>query len=187
AAGNGPALRHPDFGFGGFVRAPRQKPWIAAVTGFAMGGGLEFALACDMIIAGTSAQFGLPESLRGILAGAGGMFRLPRVIPRPIAVEMMTSGKRLGAARAFELGLVNEVVADDQIMAAALALAERVAAAAPLAVQESLTMIRAAADHDEAVLWDMSLAASARVSASEDAKEGPRAFKEKRPPVWTGR
>jgi enoyl-CoA hydratase/carnithine racemase len=140
-----------------------------------------------MIVAGASAQFGLPETLRGILAGAGGMFRLPRVIPRPIAVEMMTSGKRLGAARAFELGLVNEVVADDQIMAAALALAERVAAAAPLAVQESLTMIRAAADHDEAVLWDMSLAASARVSASEDAKEGPRAFKEKRPPVWTGR
>ena len=184
AAGRGPSLMTRDGGFAGFVYAVRHKPWIAAVHGFAMGGGLEFALACDMVVAARDAVFGLPEPKRGLLAAAGGAYRLPRAIPRAIALEMLTTGATIDAQRAHELGLVNRVVALAELPDAALALAAQVAANAPLSVRESLAIGRAAAEWDEAALRRFSAEATARVMASDDAREGPRAFVEKRPPVW---
>jgi enoyl-CoA hydratase/carnithine racemase len=184
AAGHGASLMTRDGGFAGFVYAARQKPWIAAVHGFAMGGGLEFALACDMVVAAQDAVFGLPEPKRGLLAAAGGAYRLPRAIPRAIALEMLTTGATIDARRAYELGLVNRVVDVAALPEAALALAAQVAANAPLSVRESLAIGRAAAELDEAALRQLSAEATARVMASEDAREGPRAFVEKRAPVW---
>jgi enoyl-CoA hydratase/carnithine racemase len=184
AAGRGPSLMTPDGGFAGFVYAVRHKPWIAAVHGFAMGGGLEFALACDMVVAARDAMFGLPEPRRGLLAAAGGVYRLPRAIPRAIALEMLTTGAAVDAQRAHALGLVNHVVELAALPDAALALAAQVAANAPLSVRESLAIARAAAELDEAALRRLSAEATARVMASEDAREGPRAFVEKRVPVW---
>lgn len=184
AAGRGLSLMTPEGGFAGFVHAPRTKPWIAAVHGFAVGGGLEFSLACDMVVAADNAVFGLPEPKRGLIAAAGGMFRLPRAVPRAIALEMLTTGASITAQRAYELGLVNRVVTGDELAGAALALAEQIAANAPLSVRESLAMGRIAAERREDELWQMSTQATARVMASEDASEGPRAFVEKRAPVW---
>jgi enoyl-CoA hydratase/carnithine racemase len=184
AAGRGLELMTRDGGFAGFVYAVRHKPWIAAVHGFAVGGGLEFALACDMVVASSDAVFGLPEPKRGLLAAAGGAYRLPRAIPRAIALEMLTTGTTINAHRAHELGLVNRVVEPAALPDAALALAAQVAANAPLSVRESLAIGRAAAELDEAQLRRLSTDATARVMASDDAREGPRAFVEKRPPVW---
>jgi len=184
AAGRGPSLMTRDGGFAGFVYAVRHKPWIAAVHGFAMGGGLEFALACDMVVAARDAVFGLPEPRRGLLAAAGGVYRLPRAIPRAIALEMLTTGATIDAQRAYALGLVNRVVELAALPDAALALASQVAANAPLSVRESLAIGRAAAELDEGSLRQLSAEATARVMASEDAREGPRAFVEKRAPVW---
>jgi len=184
AAGRGPLLMTPDGGFAGFVYSVRHKPWIAAVHGFAMGGGLEFALACDMVVVARDAVFGLPEPKRGLLAAAGGVYRLPRAIPRAIALEMLTTGATIDAQRAHALGLVNRVVELAALPDAALALAAQVAANAPLSVRESLAIGRAAAELDEATLRRLSAEATARVMASEDAREGPRAFVEKRAPVW---
>ncbi len=186
AAGHGLSLRTPDGGFAGFVHAPRRKPWIAAVQGFALGGGLELPLACDLIVAAKGAVFGLPEPSRGILAGAGGMFRLPRAIPRAVALEMLITGAPIDAARAYALGLVNRVVDEAVLIAEALKIAERVVANAPMSVRESLAVGRIASEQTEAALWQLSTAASARVLAHEDSREGPRAFVEKRPPVWRG-
>ncbi|MBT9598136.1 MAG: enoyl-CoA hydratase/isomerase family protein [Vitreoscilla sp.] len=184
AAGRGPSLMTREGGFAGFVYAVRHKPWIAAVHGFAMGGGLEFALACDMVVAAQNAVFGLPEPKRGLLAAAGGAYRLPRAIPRAIALEMLTTGATIDAPRAYALGLVNRVVELAELPQAALALAAQVAANAPLSVRESLAIGRAAAELDEGALRRLSAEATARVMASEDAREGPRAFVEKRAPVW---
>jgi enoyl-CoA hydratase/carnithine racemase len=186
AAGRGNELMTAKGGFAGFTHAARRKPWIAAVRGFALGGGLELSLACDMIIAGAGASFGLPEVKRGIIAAAGGAYRLPRAIPRAVAFEMVASGVPISAQRAYELGLVNRVVADDEVRGAAVALAESIAANAPLAVQESLAVARIAAEHTDADMQTRLSAASARVMASPDAREGPRAFVEKRAPVWQG-
>jgi len=184
AAGRGLSLLTPDGGFAGFVYAQRKKPWIAAVHGFALGGGLELSLACDMIVAADSTVFGLPEAKRGLLAGAGGMFRLPRAIPRAIALEMLTTGASIDAHRAYALGLVNRVVDETSRIKEAIAIAEQVATNAPLSVRESLALGRIAAERREEELRQLSSAASARVTGSEDAREGPRAFVEKRVPVW---
>jgi enoyl-CoA hydratase/carnithine racemase len=184
AAGHARSLMTRDGGFAGFVYAARQKPWIAAVHGYAMGGGLEFALACDMVVAAQDAVFGLPEPKRGLLAAAGGAYRLPRAVPRAIALEMLTTGATIDARRAYELGLVNRVVDAAALPEAALALAAQVAANAPLSVRESLAIARAAAELDEVALRQLTADATARVMASEDAREGPRAFVEKRAPVW---
>jgi enoyl-CoA hydratase/carnithine racemase len=186
ASGHGQSLLTQDGGFAGFVRAARRKPWIAAVQGFALGGGLELSLACDLILAAKGALFGLPEPSRGILAGAGGMFRLPRAIPRAIALEMLITGAPIDAARAYELGLVNRVVDEADLVAEAIKIAERVAANAPMSVRESLAIGRIANEQTEAALWQISAAASARVLACDDSREGPRAFVEKRLPVWRG-
>lgn len=174
-------------GFAGFVYAARSKPWIAAVRGYALGGGTELALACEMVIAGESSVFGLPEVKRSLVPAAGGVFRLPRAIPKPVATEMLLSGDSISARRAYELGLLNDVVADDQVIPRAVELATRIAANAPLAVQECLKLIRMANDHSDEELANLTLRAVGKLMHTQDYQEGPRAFLERRPPNWSGR
>jgi enoyl-CoA hydratase/carnithine racemase len=186
AAGRGRELSTERSGFAGFVRAQRSKPWIAMVGSSALGGGLELCLACDMIVAARSARFGLPEVKRGIFAGAGGAIRLPLVIPRLIALEMIATGDPIDAERAFSIGLVNRIVADPDLQIATLALAEAIAGNAPISVRESLALARAAHEHPETEMWRRNAVAGRKVMSSQDAKEGPQAFLEKRSPSWTG-
>lgn len=186
AAGRAQELSTEVGGFGGFVRYPRAKPVIAAVHGFALAGGMELVLACDMVVAADDAIFGLPEVTRGIVAAGGGMFRLPRVIPPARARELLLTGARLPAVEAHALGLVNRLVPADQVLATARELADAICANAPVAVRETLALARAAQEIDEQEAWRRSGEASRRVAQSEDAKEGPRAFAEKRSPRWTG-
>ena len=187
AAGGANALFTERGGFAGFVDAPRSKPWIAAVNGKALAGGCEIVLACDMVVASDDAAFGLPEVTRGLIAAAGGLYRLPRVLPRPLALELILTADTLPAADALRLGWLNRVVPAAQVVDEALALARRITRNAPVAVRESLRIARQAADLDEAQLRELSLQARQRVQATEDYREGPRAFIEKRPPRWSGR
>jgi len=186
AAGRSKDLSTPAGGMAGFVKAARTKPWIAAVQGFAMGGGCEMVLACDMAVAGRSAKFGLPEAKRGLLAAAGGAFRIARALPRPLAIELLTVCDTMDADRAAHFGLVNRVVADEDVVKEALLMAHAVAANAPLSVRESLALARSAHEQTEAQLWELTNQAVDRVMQSNDAREGPRAFLEKRAPQWTG-
>lgn len=186
ASGGGAELVDPDKGFGGFVRAVRAKPWIAAVDGAAMGGGFELALACDMIVVSDRALFGLPEVKRGLLAMAGGAIRLPRRLPRALAIEALLTGELISPAQALEHGLVNRVVAQDLLETTARDLAALIARNAPIALRESLQLARATDGLDESGLWQANDAATLRVVSSADAREGPRAFMEKREPRWSG-
>lgn len=186
AAGRGRQLRTTRGGFAGFVNAPRSKPWIAAVNGAALGGGTELALACDLVVAAAHVVFGLPEVQRGLIAGAGGLYRLPRALPRAIALELVLTADSFDAQQAHRWGLVNRVVPPEQALTMALALAERIARNAPLAVRESLRIARLSNDLTEAELQALSTEGLARVAASEDLKEGLRAFAEKRSPHWSG-
>ena len=187
SAGRGAALATRNGGFGGFVRAQRSKLWIAAAQGHALAGGLELLLACDLAVAADSANFGLPEVKRSLVAGAGGVFRLPRALPKAIALEIIATGDPISAARAAHHGLVNAVVPAAEVISAALALARRVTVNAPIAVREAVGVARQAYDRTEPELWELSAAASRRVFNTEDFKEGPRAFVEKRAPNWVGR
>jgi enoyl-CoA hydratase len=187
AKGEGRSLGTKEGGFAGFTSARRTKPWIAAVEGHVLAGGLEIALACDFIVAGETAKFGLPEAKRGLLAAAGGAYRLPRLLPRAIAMEMIATGASIDAPRAAQFGLINRLVPAGQAVAAARELAAAIATSAPLAVREGLALARATLDHDDAELARMTHEANKRLFATEDFREGPRAFIEKRPPRWTGR
>jgi enoyl-CoA hydratase/carnithine racemase len=187
AAGRGHTLMTARGGFAGFVDAARIKPWIAAPNAPALGGGLELCLACDMIVAADTAIFGLPEVRRGLLALAGGIFRLPRVIPRAIALEMIATGRPIDAQRALQLGLINQIASTAQAIPQALKLALELCEGAPLAVRESLALARIT---DETPLLEMQRLgheAMARIFASEDLKLGVQAFMAKRKPEWTGR
>lgn len=187
SGGTGLAMETPEGGFAGFVYASRTKPWIAAVEGLAVAGGCEICLACDMIVASTNAGFGLPEVKRGLLAGAGGLHRLPNRVPAAIACEMIATGDPITAERAAQHGLVNCLVEPGRTVDAALALAARIICNAPLAVQYSLAAARAGAalaDNEGRKVADRAMA---RLRETEDFREGPRAFVEKREPVWTGR
>lgn len=187
AAGRAMGLRTDKGGFAGLVNYPREKPWIAAVEGMALGGGLELVLACDMVVATRSASFGLPEVQRGLIAGAGGLHRLPRAIPRNVALELICTGVPITAERAFALGLVNRVVEVGQALESAVDLAQKVCVAAPVAVRESLRVARAAPDLDDVALRAMTIEARERNARSDDSREGPLAFIEKRKPNWAGR
>lgn len=187
SSGQGQGLRTERSGFAGFVHAQRSKPWIAAVNGPALAGGCEIALACDLIVAVPQSRFGLPEVKRGLVASAGGLYRLPRALPRAVALEMILTGEPIAAERALQLGLINQLADPAQLLAAARTLAGRITVNAPVAVRESLGVARHALDLSDAELQALSAEAQGRVMASEDFQEGPRAFIEKRAPRWTGR
>ena len=175
------------WGFAGYVAHHIGKPTIAAVNGFALGGGTELTLASDLAVAVETASFGLPEVKRGIYAGAGGAFRLGAQLPRKIAMEMLLTGDPIDAHRALSLGLVNAVVAPGRLMDAALALAARITVNAPLSVQASKRIALGIVDGriaGEAASWAQSLAEGDVLMRSADAAEGPRAFGEKRAPNW---
>ena len=185
--GNAQSLSVPEKGFGGLVYAKRTKPWIAAVGGFALAGGTELALACDMIVASEKSKFGLPEVTRGIVAAAGGVFRLPRVLPKAIAMEYIATGKHIPVEQALQFGMINRLVPDGKHLEAAIELATTITANAPIAVRESLSVARQALNLGDKELIDLMHTASAKVFATEDAKEGPLAFVEKRKPKWKGK
>jgi enoyl-CoA hydratase/carnithine racemase len=187
AAGRAMMLRTAEGGFAGFTHRTRQKPWIAAVDGFAVGGGCEIALACDMIVASETSVFGLPEPKRGLIAGAGGVYRLPRALPRHIALELIATGGELPASRAYAFGMVNRLTPPGKPVETAIDLARRVCDCAPVAVYESLKVARVAADFDDATLKQMTDSGRDRNSQTADYNEGPRAFLEKRAPKWIGR
>lgn len=174
-------------GFAGFCMAPPRKPTIAAVEGYALAGGLELAIACDLVVAGDTARFGIPETKRGLVAGAGGLLRLPRQIPSRIAKELALTGDFIDAARAVAIGLINTVVPAGGALDAALALAAKIAANGPLAVMASKRIIDESRDWSSAEMWQKQDAINAPVVTSEDAIEGARAFAEKRAPIWKSR
>jgi len=171
----------------GIVAQPPRKPIVAAVEGPALGGGFEIALACDLIVAGESAVFGLPEVQRGLVASGGGVLRLPQRIPRNLATEAVLTGRPLTAARCAELGLVNALVPDGQALAAARRLAAEIAGNAPLAVAASKAVMARSADWPAEEQFARQEAVIAPVRTSRGAKEGARAFAEKRAPRWEGR
>jgi enoyl-CoA hydratase len=174
-------------GFAGLTEAPPAKPLIAAVEGWALAGGCEIALACDLIVAARDARFGIPEVKRGLVAAAGGLVRLPRRIPAGIAMELALTGDPLPAADAHRLGLVNTLTEPGGALDGARALAARIAANGPLAVAASKQIIARQHDWDLTDAWRMQEHITRPVFTSEDAREGARAFAEKRAPIWTGR
>jgi crotonobetainyl-CoA hydratase len=184
-----------DWGPGGFAGLTElfdlDKPVIAAVNGYAAGGGLELALACDLIVAVDDARFSSPEVRVGIVADAGGMFRLPKRIPRALAMEMLLTGRPIDAERAARAGLVNRVVERAELLATARGLAAEIETAAPLAVRATKAIVAAteelSVEDGYRAVREGRVPAYRRALASEDAKEGPRAFAEKRDPVWQGR
>lgn len=180
--------RGEDIGpFNKFVRAGCEKPLIAAVEGFAIAGGCEMALACDLIVAAKGAKIGIREVKVGLFAAAGGVFRLPSRVGYAKAMEMAITGDHLLAEEANDAGMISALTEVGGAVDAAIALAERVAKNAPLAVAASKKLVRAAAQgHDEEKLWEMQGPLAAKIFSSNDAKEGPRAFAEKREPKWTG-
>lgn len=186
-SGQGGGLSTKKGGFGGYVYRDRKKPIIAAIDGLATAGGCEIALASDLIVASDRSAFGLAEVKRNLIAAAGGLFRLPRAIGKAPAMEVILTGEPLSAQRAYELGLVNRVVAPARVLDEALEMAGKIASAAPLAVQASRKVVLASADLDEDQLKKMSNTEIAAVMNSEDTKEGLTAFIEKRPPNWKGR
>jgi enoyl-CoA hydratase len=177
----------PGRGFGGRAARPPAKPLIAAVEGYALAGGFELALSADMIVAARDAKFGLPEVRRGLVAGAGGLFRLPRRIPRALAMEIILTGEFIGAEHAHAIGLVNRLAEPGSALTEALALARTIAANGPLAVRVSKTIIEQSADWSDAESFERQGSLVMPVFASADAQEGALAFAEKRPPVWQGK
>lgn len=176
-----------DRGFAGIVRRASVKPLIAAVEGFAVAGGLEVALACDLIVAARGAKLGVPEVKRSLVAAGGALLRLPRRIPYHLAMELALTGDPILAERAAEVGLVNRLAEPGGAVEVALGLAGEIAANAPLALAASKRILEEQWDWDAAEMWDAQSAISDPVFASEDAREGATAFAEKRPPVWRGK
>jgi len=183
-----------DWGAGGFAGLTElfelNKPVIAAVDGMAVGGGFELALACDLIVASESSEFFLPESRVGLIADGGGVLRLPKRLPYSIAMEMFLIGRRMGAREAFDRGLVNHVTPDGTALSRAWTLAEQILASAPLAVQAYKEVVKATAHLPVSVGYEVmrtdSCSTYRRMRESEDFREGPRAFAEKRAPQWKG-
>lgn len=173
-------------GFGGFVYRERVKPIVVAVDGLATAGGMEIVLAADVVVATTRSSFGLAEVRHNLVAAAGGLFRLPRAIGRAPAMDAILTGEPIDAARAYQLGLVSRLVEPGAALDTAMAVADAIAAAAPLAVRASRTIVRAAALADDDELRTRSRALLDELLETDDAAEGLRAFAEKRPPEWQG-
>lgn len=173
-------------GFAGLTQRPPAKPLVAAVEGYALAGGFEVVLGCDLVVAAEDARFGIPEVTRGLVAGAGGLLRLQHRIPRNIAMEFALTGAFVDAPRAAELGLVNRVTPSGQALDGARELAAAVAANAPLAVAASKRIMAESADWTSEEMWDRQDAIAGPIFTSNDAMEGAAAFAEKRPPNWTG-
>jgi enoyl-CoA hydratase len=187
AAGRVATLATDRGGFAGITRLTRRKPLVASVDGPALAGGCELVLACDVVVASTAASFGIPEVKRALIAGAGGLFRLPRAVPLKVAMELALTGDPIGAERAYEVGLVNQVCEPGAALDHALALADRICANAPLAVQASRDVVLRGMLASDEEAWRITDAETAAVMTGEDFAEGPRAFIEKREPVWSGR
>ncbi|MFI5045673.1 MAG: enoyl-CoA hydratase-related protein [Acidimicrobiia bacterium] len=170
----------------GLIRRDRRKPLIAAVEGAAVGGGMEMVLACDLVVASRSARFGLPEVTIGALPTSGGLFRLPQAFPLNLARELVLTGAPVDADRAHAAGFVNLVTEPGDALAAAVELAGRICANAPVAVQASLAAINGMARRLDDDGWEATAAAGRRIADTEDLREGIRAFLERRPPRWTG-
>jgi enoyl-CoA hydratase len=176
-----------DRGFAGIVRRGPVKPLIAAVEGFAVAGGLEVALACDLLVAARGAKLGVPEVKRSLVAAGGALLRLPRRIPYHVAMELALTGNPIAADRAAELGLVNRLAEPGAAVQVAMDLAAEIGANAPLALVASKRILQEQWDWSAAEMWDAQSAISDPVFSSEDAREGATAFAEKRPPVWRGK
>jgi enoyl-CoA hydratase len=174
-------------GLAGVTKAPPRKPLIAAVEGWALAGGCEVALACDLIVAASDAKFGIPEVKRGLVAGAGGLIRLPRRIPAAIAMELALTGDPLPATDAYRLGLVNALTEPGEALEGARKLAARIAVNGPLAVAATKQIVTQQQDWDMTEVWDRQEPILRPAFNSEDAREGALAFAEKRVPVWKGR
>jgi enoyl-CoA hydratase len=173
-------------GFANIARRKFPKPIIAAVNGVALAGGCEIVLSCDLVIAAEHAGFGIPEVKRGLVAAGGGLLRLHQRIPYSIALELALTGETIDAQRAADLGFVNKVVPADQLVAEALALAEKICANAPLSVRASKEIMRRSVGMSEEEAWEMNAELITPIFTSKDAMEGSTAFAEKRPPVWQG-
>jgi enoyl-CoA hydratase len=184
AAGEFPVT---DKGFGGITQRDFPKPLIAAANGAALAGGFEILISCDMVVAADHAKFGIPEASRGLIAGGGGLIRLPKRIPLAVAYEMALTADPIDAARAYELGLVNRVVPGNQVLDQAIALAERIAKNAPLAVRTSKDVMKRSRELSEEECWNLNSEAFGLIGRSADALEGAIAFAEKREPSWQGK
>lgn len=174
-------------GFAGIVRRPAEKPLIAAVEGFAVAGGLEVAISCDLIVASRGAKFGVPEVKRALVAAAGGLMRLPKRIPYHVAMHMAITGEYIDAQRAYDVGLVTEVCEPGKALEKAIALACLIAKNGPFAVKCSKAIVRDTQDLTEAEGWEMQDRVGFPALDTEDAKEGAAAFAERREPIWKGR
>jgi enoyl-CoA hydratase len=180
------ATEGPPKGFDEFLRNGAKKPLIAAIEGFAVAGGLEIALSCDLLVAAAGVRLGIPEVGVGLFAAGGALMRLPRLVPYGVAMEMALTGDPISAEKALEYGLVARVAEPGKAVAEAIALATRIAKNAPLGVAASKRMIVDSFGRTEEEFWDHQTPHLRKVFASDDAKEGPRSFAEKRAPKWTG-
>ncbi|MGO9906567.1 MAG: crotonase/enoyl-CoA hydratase family protein [Solirubrobacteraceae bacterium] len=187
AFGAGERPHVPGRGFAGIVERAADKPLIAAIEGFAVAGGLEVALACDLIVAAKGARLGIPEVKRSLVAAGGALFRLPRTMPRNVAMQLALTGDLIEAERAHELGLVNRLADPGQALDTALELAETIAANGPLALAATKRIMVESADWPDAEYFDRQREIIEPVFNSEDAREGATAFAERRDPVWKGR
>ena len=184
---NGERIELKGRGLAGMIETPPKKPVIAAIEGYALAGGFEIALACDLIVASETAQFGLPEAKRGLIAGSGGLVRLPERMPRQIAMECALTGRMIPAMEAERWGLVNRLTPTGGAVEGARALAIEIAANAPLSLVATKEIVSAGHRWPEAELWPRQNAILETVITSEDAREGAAAFAEKRAPIWRGR
>ena len=181
----GERVELPGRGLAGIIETPPRKPVIAAIEGYALAGGCEIALACDLMVAADNAQFGLPEVKRGLMAGSGGLMRLPQRIPRQIAMQYALTGEMMSATEARQWGLVNLLTSSGEALDGAKTLAHKIAANAPLAVRASKHMVTDALHWPADERWQRQNALLETIIHSNDAKEGATAFSEKRLPVWT--